>query len=360
MKLLDRYIFRQFAFSFLFASITFAALFTLIDMVENLDGFFDRRVGAAGIAWYYLLSLPATFQVSAPVSTLLASILTAGRLSAQSELAAIRSSGISLNQLMRPFLLGGVIIAVVNICNASLFEPVAASAKIAYQREALNETRPGLHEGANIHILEPDNRVVTIGSFDPAGSRAMNVTIEDFDGPHLRSRTDGPVMVFDGRSKKWIMPKATIRTFGAAPGEVVFRSVRDTLDLALTAESLKELNVLPEEMNLVQHYRYIREKMQAGFPNLERARVKLHAKLAVPLASIVVILIGVPLSAVRKRSGLAAEIALALFIGFLFLGMQRTVATMGYNAMIEPWVAAWLPLLLFLGAGLFLYRKAEK
>lgn len=360
MKLLDRYIFRQFAVSFLFASLTFAALFTLIDMVENLDGFFDRRVGPAGIVWYYLLSLPATFQVTAPVSALLASILTAGRLSASSELAAIRSSGISLDQLMRPFLVGGVIIVLLNLANASLFEPVAASAKIAFQRDALNETRPGLHEGTNIHILEPDNRVVTIGAFDPEGSRAMNVTVEKFDGARLVSRTDAPVMVFDGASKKWVLPKAAVRTFGGADGRLTFRTGRDTLDLALTAESLKELNVLPEEMNLVQHYRYIREKMRAGFPGLERARVKLHAKLAVPLASLVVILIGVPLSAVKRRSGLASEIALALFIGFLFLGMQRTVATMGYNAVIEPWVAAWLPLLLFLGAGLLLYRKAAE
>ncbi|MCF8382498.1 MAG: LptF/LptG family permease [Chlorobium sp.] len=358
MKLLDRYIFRQFAVSFLFASLTFAALFTLIDMVENLDGFFDRKAGPAGIAWYYLVSLPGIFQVTAPVSALLASILTAGRLSASSELAAIRSSGISLDQLMRPFLLGGIIIALANLTNASLFEPVAASAKIAFQRDALNKTRPGLHEGTNIHILEPDSRVVTIGSFDPEGSRALNVTIERFDGPHLLSRTDGPVMVFDGGLKKWVMPKAAVRIFGGADGRIAFRAERDTLDLALTVESLKELNVLPEEMNLVQHYRYIKEKMQAGFPGLERAQVKLHAKLAMPLSSLIVILIGVPLSAVKKRSGLAGEIALALFIGFLFLGMQRTVATMGYNAVIEPWVAAWLPLLLFLGAGVFLYRKA--
>lgn len=82
MKLLDRYIFRQFATAFLFASAAFALLFTLIDMVENLDEFFDRSIGFAGISWYYLLTLPSTFQITAPLSALLASILTAGRLSA--------------------------------------------------------------------------------------------------------------------------------------------------------------------------------------------------------------------------------------------------------------------------------------
>ncbi|NTV08148.1 MAG: LptF/LptG family permease, partial [Chlorobium limicola] len=86
MKLLYRHIFRQFMTSFLFASIAFAALFTLITMVENLDEFFDRGIGISGIVWYYLLALPSTFQITAPVAALLASILTAGRLSASSEL----------------------------------------------------------------------------------------------------------------------------------------------------------------------------------------------------------------------------------------------------------------------------------
>lgn len=358
MKLLDRYIFRQFVTTFLFASVTFALLFTLIDMVENLDEFFDRRIALSGVAWYYLLTLPSTFQVTAPLSALLASILTAGKLSASNELAAISSAGVSQNGLLRPFLIGGTIICLCNLVNASLLEPAAAVAKIAFQRDKLNETRPGLHEGTNIHILEPDNRVVTIGSFDPVRSKAMNVTIEKFDGAHLRSRKDAPLMVFSPGLNRWILKDAAIRSFGKKPGAFSFRTGNDTLDLALSVQSLRELNLLPEEMNLLQHYRYVKEKMQAGFPALDRARVKLHAKVAMPLASLVIILIGVPLAAVKKRGGIAAEIALALFVGFLFLGMQRTLATMGYNGVIEPWVAAWLPLLLFLGAGLFLLRRS--
>jgi lipopolysaccharide export system permease protein len=359
MKLLDRYIFRQFATAFLFASAAFALLFTLIDMVENLDEFFDRSIGFAGISWYYLLTLPSTFQITAPLSALLASILTAGRLSASNELAAIRSAGITRNDLLRPFLVGGMIICFGNLVNASLLEPAAARARIAFQRNLLNETPRGLREETNIHILEPGNRVVTIGAFDPVRSKAMNVTIEEFDGAHLRSRKDAPLMVFTPGLNKWVMQKGVIRSFGKNPAAITFRTGNDTLDLALSSQSLRELNLLPEEMSLLQHYRYVKEKMQAGFPALERARVKLQAKLAMPLASLVIILIGVPLAAVKKRSGIAAEVALALFIGFLFLGLQRTFATMGYNGVVEPWIAAWLPLLLFFGAGMFLLSRSD-
>lgn len=358
MKVLNRYIFSQFATSFLFASVAFVALFTLIDMVENLDDFVDSDIGVIGIVRYYVLTIPSTVQITAPVATLLASILTAGKLAASNELASIRAAGLSMRQLILPFLAGGVIIAIANFVNASIVEPAAASAKFTYRRTVLNETRPGLHDGTNIQLLEPDGRIVTIGSFDPLSSTAKDVTIEQFEGSHLRSRTDAPAMVFEPQLNRWIMPVHAKRVFTTRSDSMKFSTGRDTLSLALSPQSLRELNLQPEEMTFRQHYRYLAEKTRAGFPGLERATVKLHTKAAMPLASIIVILIGVPLSAVKQRSGRAAEIALALFIGFLFLGMQRTVATMGYNGIIEPWAAAWLPLMLFLAAGLLLYHKA--
>ncbi|WP_449258232.1 LptF/LptG family permease [Chlorobium limicola] len=359
MKVLSRYIFRQFATSFLFASIAFVLLFMLIDMVENLDDFVDQNIGPIGILHYYLLTIPATVQITAPVAALLSSILAAGRFSASNELAALGSAGLGMRQLILPFMIGGAIIALVNFFNASIVEPAAAGARIAYKRTMLNETRRGLHDGLNIQLLEPDGSVVTIGSFDPLSSTAKDVTVERFDGSRLRSRTDAPEMAFNPQLQRWIMPVASRRSFDADTGSAEFSSGGDTLSLDVSPQSLRELNLQPEEMTLVQHYRYLVDKARAGFPKLERAAVKLHAKVSMPLASMIVILIGVPLAAMKQRNGRAAEITLALFIGLLFLGMQRTVATMGYNGIIEPWVAAWLPLMVFLATGLLLYRKAS-
>ncbi|NTV08578.1 MAG: YjgP/YjgQ family permease, partial [Chlorobium limicola] len=270
----------------------------------------------------------------------------------------IRSAGVGMSQLMRPYVLGGLLISGINLLNASFLEPAAAKEKISFEKQVLNETRSGLHEGTNIHVIEPENRIVTIESFDAKHLQASKVTVEQFNGSRLISRKDASRMVFDPAIDRWIMQKAAIRSFGADPGEISFSTGNDTLNLLLSIQSLQELSLQPEEMNLMQHYRYVKEKMQAGFPGLDRARVKLHAKTALPLASLVIIFIGVPLSTVKKRSGLAAEIAIALFIGFLFLGMQKTVASLGYNGIIEPWIAAWLPIILFLGAGALLYKKA--
>ena len=86
--------------------------------------------------------------------------------------------------------------------------------------------------------------------------------------------------------------------------------------------------------------------------------VKFHNKIALPFASLVIILIGVPLSAKKKRGGLASEISITLFAGFLFLGVQKTSAIAGYQGLINPMLAAWLPNILFLGIGYAIYKTA--
>ncbi|MEI6652753.1 MAG: LptF/LptG family permease, partial [Chlorobiaceae bacterium] len=100
MKILDKYIFRQFAKAFIFSSIVFVCLFMLINMVEKLDEFMDNKLALWDIGYYYLLSIPSTFLVTSPVSALLSSILVSGRLSFSSELPAIRSAGVSMRQLL--------------------------------------------------------------------------------------------------------------------------------------------------------------------------------------------------------------------------------------------------------------------
>ena len=65
-----------------------------------------------------------------------------------------------------------------------------------------------------------------------------------------------------------------------------------------------------------------------------------------------------PLSAKKKRGGLASEISVTLFIGFLFLGLQKTIAIAGYQGILNPMLAAWMPNILFLGIGYIIYKTA--
>ena len=357
MKILDKYIFRQFAKSFIFASVVFVCLFILINMVEKLDDFIDNKLTPEDVALYYLLSVPSIILITSPVSALLSSILVAGRLAFSSELPAIQSAGVSMRQLLHPFLAGGMLIVAMNLVNAWWIAPAAFSKTRYFEQLHSGKNNSAPQESSNIHLLEPDNRIVSIGIIDSDHSSLGNVTIEKFSGARLISRTDADSMHFDPAHNKWIMRNVTIRTFdrGAEKYHVI---PSEAVKLAFSPHTLAELNLLPDEMNIIRHYRYLADKRKAGFSGLERSMVKFHDKIALPFASLIITLVGVPLSAKKKRGGLASEIAITLFTGFFYLGLQKTVAIFGYQGLIPPALAAWFPNLLFLCISYLIYKKS--
>lgn len=357
MKILDKYIFRQFAKAFFFSSLVFVCLFVLVNMVEKLDKFIDNNLGLRQIAWYYLLSIPSIVLVTSPLSALLSSILVSGRLALSSELPAIRSAGVSMRQLLQPFLLGGVLILAFNLANAWWIAPATFSVTRSFEQHHLNKNESDLKESRNIHLLEPGNRIVSIGEFNPERLTLKSISIAQLSGAKIISRIDADSMRYDTRKREWMMQNVTNRIFANGHEEFRFEPSQ-VIKLDLSPAALKELDLQPDEMNIVRHYRYLAEKQRAGFAGLERSMVKFHNKTAMPFASLIIMLIGVPLSAKKKRGGLASEITIALFAGFLYIGLQRTVAMAGYQGAIYPLLAAWLPNLLFLTLGYVIYKNA--
>ncbi|MGH2569379.1 MAG: LptF/LptG family permease, partial [Bacteroidota bacterium] len=111
MSILDRYLVRQFIVSFLFGLFAFTLIFIMIDMMEKIDDFLDANAPTETIVEYYLTFSPEIIKLMTPVAMLLAALFVMGRLTNQNELAAIKSSGISLYRLLLPFLVVAVVVS---------------------------------------------------------------------------------------------------------------------------------------------------------------------------------------------------------------------------------------------------------
>ncbi len=356
MKILDKYIFRQFAKSFIFSSTAFVGLFILVTMVERLDALMDNHLGTQEVARFFFLTIPATILITSPISTLLSSILVSGKLSLSSELSAIRSAGVSMRQLLIPFFAGGMLILAMNLLNACWIAPAAFRETHLFEERYFvkNDSRKENH---NIHLMEPGNRIISIGTLDPDRLTLSAVSIEELTGAHLTSRIDAESMHYNPARGEWIMQNVSTRLFAGTHEEFSFVPSKP-VKLALSPHTLKEFNLQPDEMDIFRHYRFLAEKEKAGFSGMERSMVSFHNKLSMPFASIIIILIGVPLSAKKKRGGLATEITISLFAGFLYLALQKTILMAGNQGVMNPALAAWLPNLLFLGVGYLIYKTA--
>lgn len=357
LSIIDRYIMSEFLKTFFFSLLSFTALFVIINLIENLDRFLDRNIPVSRIIIYYLSGLPDTFLLTSPLSVLLASLFVTGKLSGQSELSALKSAGMSLHRLMKPFLLATFFITSFNLLNSCFITPAMYDLSKGYEKRYLKSQKEQQEEA--VHIRESKNRILTVGQINRDRLSASTVSLETFDDSRLVSRLDADSLRIIDDGRHWVFYNTRQRTFSGGHETLVTNPGTDTLRLTLAENTFTMIDADPDEMNLIQHLDFIAQKKRSGLPGLERAEVDLHTKIALPLASMLIVLIGVPLSTRKKRSGLAIEATISLFIGLLYLGMLRTIGSLGYNGLMNPMIAAWLPNLLILLAGALLYRSAN-
>ena len=111
MKLIDKYLVKQFIQTIAFGLLGFTIIFIVIDAIENLDDFVDQSVPALKILHYYIVFSPEIIKLMTPVGVLFAALFTAGRAASTSELTAIKASGVSLFRFMLPFLITTFVIS---------------------------------------------------------------------------------------------------------------------------------------------------------------------------------------------------------------------------------------------------------
>jgi len=361
MKKLDYYIIKQFVSVILFALLVFAVIFILVDLMEHLDDFIDRGMGPEMVAMYYLVFVPEILKLVTPVAVLLACLFTAGRMSNNNEIIIIKSSGVDIYRIMLPFLIVSMVICGIMIYFNEWIVPKANHEKFRIEKVYLQQHLEGWWK-YNIFMLDSRNRVVTMGYFDDLSNTATKVSVQEFsdtNSTYLIQRYDAQRMTYDTLTHQWILNNVIERNFNG-PSEI-FKSYPT---LALKRISFKpadiqqkELN--PNDMNYDQLKRFIELQKNSG-NDVSRYEVDYYSKISFPFAAIIVVFFGVPLSARKKRSGLALEFGISILVSFVYLMFIKVSQVVGYNGLVNPLLTAWLANILFFAAGLYNTAKVER
>jgi lipopolysaccharide export system permease protein len=367
MKILDRYILRQFIVSFLFGLLAILLVFLIIDMMEKLDDFMDAGVSFGTVVDFYLAFFPEIIKLMTPVAVLLAALFVTGRLSSQNELAAMKSGGISLYRLLAPFLLIALLISGVSVYLNGWVVP-NANQKKAYI------VRTYLHGGSNptirynILFQEGPNRIVSINYFDIQARSAHRVSIQDFDPAHpttLVRRFDANVMQWqvtgtdDAPANSWVLLNGTRQEFSDTAQTVAAFVRLPVGKLTLTPEDIEKKQRTPDEMDYPSLKEFIENQQRAG-QDVARWMVEYHAKIAFPFASVIMILFGVPFASARPRTGAALGFGISTAITFIYLIFMKASQVFGYNGDINPLLTAWMANIIFLIAGVINLLRVQK
>ncbi len=380
MRILDRYLVRQFCFALLFSLIAFWVIFLVVDLVEQLDKFIDREASLFMVLKYYFFYTPYIVALTLPVAMLLACLFSLGQLARHNELTAMKSAGISLYRILLPVFALSFGVSVLVIGFGGWVVPLAYEKK---EEIKTVEIEKGKKEKdmllENIFVQDQEGRILHLATYDTKQKLGTGALVQRFEENRLKEEIRAERLIW--RNDGWVFENGVHRIFSDSvpepqaaekpertredslpvnPAEE-FRAFRELfqMDLKIKPEALGRKRKKPDEMGYLELAEYVKLKRRSG-QIVAKERTDLHVKIAFPFVNFIIVLLGAPLAANPKRSGLAIGFALSLFISFVYYTLIRMCQSFGYSEKLSPLLAAWAANILFAVLGTILLVRAKK
>jgi lipopolysaccharide export system permease protein len=350
MKIIDKYLIKQFLQTIVFGLLGFTFIFIVIDAMENLDDFIDQSVPALKIIHYYIVFSPEIIRLMTPVGVLFAALFTAGKAANLSELTAIKASGVSLFRFMLPFLITTFIVSFFSIYFSGYVVPMANKTKLNIEQEFLKKNIT--FSGSNIYFQDSKQRIVSISFFDNNSNRANRVSIQDFNAKDLKqmqSRIDAVSLSFDSLKNIWIANNGIKRDFKGKQQSADYFTTLEIPNLNFSPADLLQKQTRPSEMNLSELNELVKSQKNAG-NDPTSTLIEFHSRIAFAMTSVIVVLFGLPISANKRKGGIASQVGLNILVTFLYLVFMKLSQAFGKNGALNPVLTAWFANFLFLAA----------
>jgi LPS export ABC transporter permease LptG/LPS export ABC transporter permease LptF len=363
-RILDEYVVREFLGMFTLVLAGFAMLMLVFTFFELIGDILRNHIGLTLIGEYLVNLTPSMIYQITPLAVLIAALVTFGVLNRNSEIVAMKATGISLYRLVIPIVTIAAILAIGLFLFDQYYLPQANR-----RQEALHNIIKGrppqtvLHPEQNwifgqAHPGEP-GRIFYYQFFDPDRNEFANLSIFEFDRSTfaLSRRIFAARAVWDAGSGGWTFLNGWERNFAGA-NVTTYRDFQQT-SLAEIHEDpgyFKKENLQAQEMNFGQLDRYIGDLRQSGFDTM-RLRVELWQKLAYPLVAVVMAVLAIPFALSMGRRGSLTGIAVAICVALSYFVVNGLFSALGNVNYLPAAMAAWSSDVLFGLVGGYLLLK---
>lgn len=341
MRLLDRLVAGTFLRLFVLSILATPPLLILGDLTEKLDDYLDASLGGLTIAQGYLFKLPQFFTWAFPIAGLIAGVFTVHAMTTHREVIAAKAGGVSFYRLFAPVMILGVLLSGLALAVADLVP--RANRRAA---EILAERRIEREWKSDFAFQAENGYTLAVGRLTLGDQRMSRVTLtrETESGAQLHVEAEGATWE-DGR---WVFRDGVFRHIPEPGVEYATRFGHMILrNLTESPEDLIQEAGEPEEMTRQEVLRRARITQGAG-GDTSKLFLELHRRFAIPVATAVIILFGIPLATSSKRGGTAYGIGVALASTILYLFLLKVFGGLGEAGTIPVEWAAWTPNGIFL------------
>ena len=361
IKRLDWYIIKKFVGYYFFSIALIISIAIVFDFNENLAKFSENHAPMRAIIFdYYANFVPYFANLFSALFVFIAVILFTTKMAGNSEIIAILASGTSFKRLMRPYMLTCVMLSALSYSLSAYVIPhgtvIRQNFENMYKKKAKNTSADNVQ-------LQVDRGVIAyIQHYDNTTKRGYGFCLDKFQEKKLVSHLTAMEVQYDTISDSkyhWKIRNWKVRKLQGMKEHITSGAEKDTL-ITMEPTDLVYSKGQQETFTSPELKEYINKQIDRGSSNVVQYQVEYHKRIAASFASFILTIIGLSLSAKKRKGGMGMALGVGLALSFGYIMLQTVSATFAIQANFPPMLAAWMPNILFAVVAYFCYRNAPR
>lgn len=358
---LDRYIIGKFLGTYFFSIALIISIAVVFDFNEHIDKFLEKNAPMKSILVdYYINFIPYFSNLFSQLFVFISVIFFTTKLAGNSEIIAMMSTGVSFKRLLRPYMISAAFIGVLTYVLGAYIIPEGNVKRVKF--ENTYKRRYVANFTTNVQ-LEVDSGVIAyIGRYEDVTKTGYEFTLDKFENKKLVKHLQAYTIQYDSLASEpyhWIISNFQTRDLQGMR-EVIKNGARKDTIIKMEPQDFLIQKGQQETLTTPKLRKYIERQKQRGFANIKEFEVEYWKRGASAFAAFILTLIGVSLSAQKRKNGLGVSLGIGLALSFAYILFQTVSATFAINADFPPMLAAWLPNILYTFIALYCYTKAPK
>jgi len=330
----------------------------VFDISEKIDDFIESNAPLSAIVFdYYLNFIPFFANLFSPLFTFIAVIFFTSKMAFNTEIIAILGSGMSFKRMLLPYFIAATVITLLSLFLNNYVIPHANKARLDFEETYIRNKFRNLDR--NIHRQIDKNTFIYFERYDNHRNTGYKFSLEKIKGGELSYKLLSEYIKWDTTINKWRIQSYFIREINGLEEKIFKGAVKDTLMNFTPAEFGRRINNI-ETMNIHELNNFIEAETAKGSSKVAFYEIEKHKRIAFPFATFILTLIGVCVASTKVRGGIGLHIGLGMLISFAYILFMQISLTFATNANLAPFIATWIPNVLFACLGLVLYKKAPK
>ncbi len=359
IRRMDWYIIKKFLGTYFFAIALIISIAVVFDVNEWIDNFINNKAPVKAIIFdYYANFIPYFSNLFSPLFVFISVIFFTSKLAENSEIIAMMSTGMSFKRLLRPYMISAAIISIMTYGMGAYVIPRGNVTRLNFEDRYKKKKKQEYVRNVQVEV---DSGVIAyMERYENYNKTAYRFSLDKFVDKKLVSHLTARSATYDTATvHKWTLKNYMIREMDGMK-ETITKGDRLDSIIKMEPQDFLIMKGQQETMTSSELSAYIERQRRRGFANIKEFEIEYHKRIAMSFASFILTIIGVSLSSRKVKGGMGMYLGAGLALSFSYILFQTVSATFAVNGNASPFLAVWVPNIVYTFIAIYLYRKAPR